>query len=701
MDRVLTAALLPLREDIRVFPGPAGPDGGPGWTLYDPARHRYVRIGWLEFEAFSRWGLGGADEVAAAVAQATPLRPEPADVDAIARFAMQAGLLRDASPDGSRRKLAMQQARKLGAGTWLLHHYLFLRLRLVNPDRALTRLLPWLGFIMTPGFALGVAGAAGLGFVLIARQWEAYVNSLVQLFTIEGAVLVGLALTASKMLHELGHGLVARRFGCRVPAMGIAFLVLWPVLWTDTTDAWRLRSRRARLWIDCAGMGAEVTLAAAASLLWSVLPDGGLRSAAFVLSSATWVTTLFVNLNPLMRFDGYYILSDLLGVPNLQERGFALARWRLREVLFGPGVPAPERLRPRLHAALLAYAYATWVYRFFLFLGIAVLVYHFSFKLLGLVLGAVEVWFFILRPIAAELVVWARTARRLNGRTILTLTALAAVLAALLLPWDRHVGAPALLRANRQAALYASEPGRLATVSATGRRVVAGDVLFTIESPDIEHRRRVAAAQLAGLRARLVNQAFDPERARDAAVSAREAERAAAALAHAEAQAEDLVVRAPFDGVLLDVPPHLRAGLPIPRREPLGVLADPGTQLVEAYVAEPDLDRLRVGAPARFLPDSGEAPVLLHVADIAVASSRTLDAPELASEHGGSVPVRRDHAGRLVLEGAFYRVLLRPDATGAAPFRMSGRVSIEAERASLAGQVLHRVLAVVIRESAL
>lgn len=297
MDGVLSAAagLLPLREDIAVFPGPADAGGAPSWTLYDPARHRYIRIGWLEFEALSRWGLGGPEAVAAGVAEATPLRPTADEVGAIATFAAGAGLLRDASVGHSRRLLATAQARRLGAGTWLLHHYLFLRLRLVNPDRALAALLPWVRFTMTRGFAIAAALTAAAGFLLIARQWEAYVNSLVQLFTVEGAVLVGLSLLASKVLHELGHGLMARRFGCRVPAMGVAFLVLWPVLWTDTTDAWRLTDRRQRLAIDAAGMAAEIVPAVFATLAWTVLPDGPARTAAFCCparpgSSPFWST---------------------------------------------------------------------------------------------------------------------------------------------------------------------------------------------------------------------------------------------------------------------------------------------------------------------------------------------------------------------------------------------------------------------------
>src|SRR5688500_3708598 len=146
----------------------------------------------------------------------------------------------------------------------------------------------------------------------------------------------------AKVLHELGHAYTAHRHGCRVPAMGAAFLVLWPVLYTDTNEAWKVASRNARLQIGAAGMAAELALAACATLLWSFLPDGPLRSGVFLLSTSTWIITLAVNLSPFMRFDGYFLLSHLLNTPNLHERAFAFGRWHLREWLFGLGAPEPE-----------------------------------------------------------------------------------------------------------------------------------------------------------------------------------------------------------------------------------------------------------------------------------------------------------------------------------------------------------------------
>jgi putative peptide zinc metalloprotease protein len=200
-------------------------------------------------------------------------------------------------------------------------------------------------------------------------------------------------------MHEMAHALTAKHLGCRVTSMGVALLVLFPVLYTDTTDAWRLHHRRERLAIVLAGIRMELHLALLATFLWSFLADGPLRSAAFFIATTSWLTSLAINLSPFMRFDGYYALADWLGAANLQPRAFALGRWRLREALFGLNEPPPEQLsRSREHIFIL-YGWATWIYRLMLFLGIALLIYYFAFKLLGIALFAVEIIWFVLLPV--------------------------------------------------------------------------------------------------------------------------------------------------------------------------------------------------------------------------------------------------------------------------------------------------------------
>jgi putative peptide zinc metalloprotease protein len=695
--------LPPLREDIKLMPGPPTHVGAPTWTLYDPALHRFLRIGRLEFEILCHWRLGRADLIAAAVAGSTTFAATVQDVQEVLRFVAQARLLAPLGPTASARLVAEAEAQRLSAAKWLLRNYLYVRLRLLNPDRLLAGLLRGIDWMLTPGFALALAGLAMLGFYLISRQWDLYTHSFLNMFTPEGALQVGLALTAAKVVHEMGHGLMAKHFGCRVPGMGVAIVVLWPMAWTDCTDAWRLTDRPQRLAIDAAGMLAEIALAVFASFAWTVLPDGPARTGAFMLSSSTWLITVAINVNPLMRFDGYFLLSDFLDEPNLQPRGFALARWWLREMLFGLGDPPPERLLPGRRRFLIGYALCCWVYRFTLFLGIALVVYHFTFKLLGLFLMAVEVGWFIARPIGAEMMVWRRRAgaRGWTRRSLVSAVVLLGALGVLALPWWGEVTAPALLRAERQAILFTAAPGQLAHMTANATPAAAGQVLFTLDSPDTAYQRDDALARVAGLRAQLVGQAFDARATQDLPVTWSQLESAMAQLRSAEATQRLLTTRAPFAGELMDVPRGLVQGAWLPRHEPLGVLVDPASRMVEAALDEAEIARVHPGQTAWFWPEEGGGAIPLVVRSISPGAVGVLESPEFASVYGGGVATRREQDGRLVPEMAVYRVVLdvAEGAAATATARQRGTVHIAADRTSPIERMWRRAVAVVMREA--
>ena len=111
---------------------------------------------------------------------------------------------------------------------------------------------------------------------------------------------------------------------------------------------------------------------------------GLFKSVAFFIATTSWISSLLINISPFMRFDGYYIFADYLKLENLQPRAFALAKWKLREILFGLNKNAPETMQTHRRNLLILYAWSTWKYRFFLFIGIALLVSFYAFKLLGM-----------------------------------------------------------------------------------------------------------------------------------------------------------------------------------------------------------------------------------------------------------------------------------------------------------------------------
>lgn len=196
-----------------------------------------------------------------------------------------------------------------------------LRIRLWNPDRFLTRLLPWVGPLFGRwGLALWLALMVP-ALVLVAEHWPDLTANLGDRVLAEGNLaLLAVVLPAIKLLHELGHGFAVRRRGGAVHDMGVMFLVLLPLPYVDASASSGFRSRWDRVAVGAAGMMVELAVAALATFVWVSVEPGFARSAAFNVMLAAGVTTLLFNANPLLRYDGYYILSDLIEIPNLARR---------------------------------------------------------------------------------------------------------------------------------------------------------------------------------------------------------------------------------------------------------------------------------------------------------------------------------------------------------------------------------------------
>ena len=379
------------------------------------------------------------------------------------RFLAQHELLQPAALTAA--ELAGQrQRRRAGWSQWLLHNYLFFRVPLLRPDRWLTRWTPRLAFLYGPAFRWLTQAALLAGMWGVSRSWDAFTATLVDMLSWEGLAAYGLTLAAVKTLHEFGHGVTAKRYGCRVPTMGVAFLVLWPVAYTDTNEVWKLTRRDQRLKVAAAGIATELTIAVWAMLAWVWLPDGPLRAMAFLLATTTWVSTVLINASPFMRFDGYFLLSDFLQMPNLHARAFALARWDLRERLFALGEPAPEHFPPRG-------ARTDPVRLGHLDLppgpvpghrgpGLSLLHQgpgHLSFL--------VEIVWFIARPLWSEIGAWRQRGAAIGGSRRARWSALLLILIVLgaFAPWPVPVRGSGLLQAREQWPLHAPEASRLAS----------------------------------------------------------------------------------------------------------------------------------------------------------------------------------------------------------------------------------------------
>lgn len=700
MPRQRPITLPRLREDLRLENASPNRDGSPSWMIHDPARNRFYRIGWLEFELLARWDAGNAQALLSRVRSETPLNPDTNDVAALMLFLEHHQLLHAASARDTARLASQRRMSDRGIWHHLLHGYLFFRIPLVRPQRFLEATLPYVSLLLRPATVALIAFAGLLGLVLAARQWDAFTTTLGASLTPGGLVGYLAALAVAKSVHELAHAYVATRYGVRVAHMGVAFVVMWPMLYTDTAESWKLSDPRQRLAIAGAGVGAEIALAALATLGWSIVPEGALRDALFFIATTSWIISIGINASPFMRFDGYFLLADALDLPNLHERAAALARAFLRRRLLGWNEPDPEFFPGRLRAFLILFALVTWVVRLVIFVGIALLVYHFFFKLVGIVLLAVELGWFVARPVLAELQVWhtrrAETTRRAKLGWLLFIVVLLVFLG---VPWRSLIDGPAWARAASQHVVYSPLPGQLVTAPPAEGSVAAGTDLFLVDSPDLrsrEGRARIAAETLASLLARLPG--MQEEQQRRAVI----AEQFARELAEATAQLaerERLAIKAPISGVLLDVDPALAAGTWVRPTQPLGIVIDPATWVADVYVGERDLDRIRVGNRGRFFPRGDElSPVPGTVEEIDTTRTVSIPTPALATAHGGPIVTGAD-AERLSPKAALYRVRLKLDRPPARGWATLGSGVIDGEPRSILGEAARYTAAVLIRES--
>ncbi|WP_449438224.1 biotin/lipoyl-binding protein [Pseudomonas migulae] len=691
-----------LRADLQLTPASPALDGSPRWTLADPVRGRYFKLGVAAMRLLQHWSLGDPEQVLHAANREPGLPLGGSDLEQLLGFLRSHDLISALDPQQRDSYSLKAAAQRQSLWQILLHQYLFFRIPLWRPDAFLNRAWPWLARFGPRVLRFGLPATLGLGVFLVSRDWQRFIATFPHLFSLGGALAFGVALFFAKLCHEFGHAFMAKRAGCRVQSMGVAFMVMLPMFYTDVSDAWRVNDRRARLLIGAGGVLAELLLASIALLAWSLLPDGPARTAAFMLASATWMTTLVINLNPFMRFDGYFLLSDFWEVDNLQGRAFALCRWHLRETLFGYGEPAPEPLSPSLQRRLLVWGYGSWLWRAVLFFGIALAVYHLFFKLLGIFLMLVELVWFIFLPIVREWREWwSRRDQAYAPRVLLSASGLLAFVLFLALPWRSAVELPSMLEAGRVSALHAPVAARVKVVNVhDGQKVAQGDVLIELESPDLDSRQAIVRREIQIQQLQMRRQASRSETAADAGIVEQRLAEAVAEYRGLAAQRERLLLRAPHAGSVRDLLPQLAVGRWLATKEPLARVVEEGVRL-RGYLAEAELWRVAPGARGRFIADDPmHSAIAVQLIEVDTNGAAFVDQEALTSDHHGPIAVRRDPQQRAEpVQGQYGARMSSLDEAPTPVQPLRGVVVLQGRGESVLGVAWRRMAALGVRES--
>ncbi len=330
----------------------------------------------------------------------------------------------------------LRQAREKSFFFRVMSMYLFFRLPPIYPDRFFTAAMPYARVIFNRHTVRLLAVTAAFGYLLMLRQWNEAYASFVNSLSWANLVSYFWALLATKTVHELSHGFTAKSFGARVRSMGVSFIVFYPRLFVDLTDTWLL-SRLKRTICDAAGIVSELIFGGLAAIVWVYSSPGPLRSTMFYLMTVSAIGTVLVNGNPFIRYDGYYLLCDLLNVENLMGRSSEYLKAFNRKLFLGLGeFPDSGDVSP---LTLYSFGLGSFIYKLFLYTSIILIIYFQFTKAVALMLMALEAYTMLIAPLLMEVKVVLMYYKKLNwfktGLTMLLLAALASLLF-IPLPWS-------------------------------------------------------------------------------------------------------------------------------------------------------------------------------------------------------------------------------------------------------------------------
>lgn len=673
--------------------------GQPWYVLQDTSTGRHHRF---SPEAYAVIGpMDGRRTVQAiweaAAASLGERAPTQVEIIRILAQLHAADLLQSDVPPDSAEILERQQRQRRARWRRQLLSPLAWRFPLFDPERLLARLAPLARPAFTRLAALAWLVTVGTALVLAGMHWEPLTHNIAdRVLSAENLFLLWLLYPVVKGLHELGHGLAAKHWGAEVHEAGVMLLVFVPVPYVDASSTWAFPDKARRMAVSAAGIGVELLLAALALLLWLSAEPGLVRTLAYDVMLIGGVSTLLFNGNPLLRFDGYYVLADAIEIPNLAARANRYLGYLMQRYAFGLAEAASPAGTPGERAWFVLYAIASFLYRMAVILFIVLFIAGKSLA----AAAALGVWALATQvawPLArgVHFVLASPSLRDRRVRALAASAALAAVLGALfVVPAPHATRAEGVVWLPEDAAVRAETAGFVRQVRvAPNTPVRAGQVLMACEAPLLEARVRVLEARLAELQARL-----NALRERDERVQAQvlrdELEAVEASLARERERTRSLLVRSPSDGTFVVPDGRELEGRFVRQGELLGYVVDAAEPAVaRVIVPQDDIGLVRNGTRRVQikLAAQPERTLEARIRHEVPAARERLPSAALGTAGGGPVAVDpSDAQGLTALEPVFQLDLALPE--GARIPRKGGRVYVRFEHGDepLAQQWLRR-----------
>ena len=539
--------------------------------------------------------------------------------------------------------------------------FLFFRLPVWNPDRWLTRMEALWRLIFNK-FSLMVWAVVVFWGIRVGVENIHALSAGVNRLLIPGNIaLMYVGIVILKTLHEMGHAGICKRLGGEVGCIGLMFLVFVPLPYVDTTASWEFDSKWHRIMVSAGGMVVEFFVGAICCILWASAPPGVFKNLLYNMLFAATVSTILFNGNPLMRFDGYYIFSDLIEIPNLYQKSREILRQFIERYLFGVKETLLLEGTPSQYAWLFGYGIASLIYRIIVFGAILLFVaqrYHAAGMALAVSVGAI--W--ILKPIYDGGRYLMRNPRldrrRIRAWAVVLIVVGAALYLLTSVKFPQRIVAPGVIESASVHDVISEVEGMVKYYAISpGREVKKGDTLLVLSNP-LLHK------ELTRLNARLM--AIQALKQKDIARGARDIgpivkrERAILKLIDdTKRDIENLKVRAKADGVWIFEDWHETGGQWVKRGHLFGRIVDMRDIYFTGVVSQEQAERLfaskLVKAKVRL---SGSPDITLLTGKVSTLphAQRRLPSKALGWQGGGDVPVAMNDPTGLRSKEPFYIV---------------------------------------------
>jgi putative peptide zinc metalloprotease protein len=521
------------------------------------------------------------------------------------------------------------------------------KIPLGNPDPILKKMAPWLMFLTSPAIMLLWLIGGAMALTTLASHWPQFHARNIGFFSPMNLALLWFIWLGLKVIHELFHALVCYRYGGRIQEAGILFILFMPFTYVDATSSWAFPSRWQRLHVAFAGIFAELGIAWIALLLWAHNPDSTTGLLAHHTVIVAGISSLLFNANPLMRFDGYYILSDLTGIPNLYQLGLQSAKEQFARLFLNlkPASslaqwPTGKRIFIRIYGVLV------FVWRFLVLASLGYLAST-LFGGLGIFITLAALLLWISSPLHAFIARWPayREQNPHVGRDLLLRSGLGVALLVFLIStvsWQQWIRAPAVVEYEQQVRVRTGSSGFVETLCVkNGDQVREGEQLLVLSNPDLTSRLQQVELELEQLQLKS-RIAYNSHQLPEMQILRRQAEALAVQAGQLHDEVAALTIKAPASGTVIAPQLDQLQGLFLDKGKEVLWIVSPGRKHLMASIAQQDVDALRnrVGTKIRVeMRASGLAPFFGTVKRISPTASTRLEYPGLAAKYGGPIDV--------------------------------------------------------------